>query len=151
MYEFVDRPVTTLGRGGRFLIWSLRSWVASMAQEECPARTIAPAFARWKMIGGLQPFHRTMLLLNRDALERLQFCSLHCNHVSEHEAIFLCLVRQIGTRHIAQVRDTLALLIEEESVGDLLAGLCELTDRMNDAAILPGPPSEAGPVAPRHI
>ena len=26
MYEFVDRPITSLDKGCRFLIWSMRSW-----------------------------------------------------------------------------------------------------------------------------
>src|SRR3546814_4082893 len=43
--------------------------VTAIGRKRCPARMLAPAFAKWRMIGGLQAFHRTMLLFNRDALE----------------------------------------------------------------------------------
>lgn len=137
MYEFVDRPVTSLNAGGRFLIWSMRSWVASAGGENCPARVIAPAFASWNMIGGLQAFHRMMLILNRDALEAFRFCALHCNHISEHEAIILSLLVALGEQGPAPVRDTLTLLLGEDSIGDLLGALSELAARMDQAAVYP--------------
>ena len=143
MYDFVDRPVTSLDRGGRFLIWALRSWTAWIGHKECPARAIAPAFARSNMIGALQPFHRTMLLINRDALENFGFCSLNCNRVSEHEAIIVTMIRMLGEDRPAAVRDTLSLLIEEDSIGDVLASLCELASRMDEAALFPGCPAAA--------
>ena len=145
MYDYIDRPVTQLGRGGRFLIWSMRSWVQAMRGEPCPSSVLAPAFAKWKMIGGLQPFHRAMLLLNRDALETFGFCSLTCNRVSEHEAIMLTLIGAAGTGHRQRLRETLALIVEEDSVGDLLRSLCELAGAMSAAMLLPEAP--AGPPA----
>jgi len=33
MYDFIDRPVTDLGHGGRLLIWSMRSWVQAMSEK----------------------------------------------------------------------------------------------------------------------
>src|SRR5690606_36308555 len=96
MYEFLDRPVTCLDPGGRFLVWSMRSWVQAMRGDASPATTLAPAFAKWKMIGGLQAFNRAILLLDRDALETFRFCSLNCDHVSEHEAIIISLVGRAG-------------------------------------------------------
>lgn len=92
MYEFVDRPVTSLDHGGRFLVWSMRSWVKAMGERSCPAGAIAPAFGQWRMLSGLQPFLRIMALFNRHGLENFQFCALPCNHVSEHEAIIVSLI-----------------------------------------------------------
>ena len=140
MYDFVDRPVTSLDGGGRFLIWSMRSWVAALGQRECPAARLAPAFARWRMIGGLQPFHQAMLLLNRDALEPLRFCALPCNHVSEDEAILLALVGQLGGGKTLAARDTLALLIDESSLGDALARFADLAGVLAPLSLLPAPP-----------
>lgn len=137
MYDFVDRPVTSLDAGGRFLVWSMRSWVKSLGGSHCPASAIANAFARWKMIGGLQHFHRMMLLLNRDGLEKLRFCSLACNKVSEHEAILLAIVSALAMDRSIQARDTIALLIAEDSVGDLLSEMHALARAMELVSLVP--------------
>ncbi|MDE8650129.1 hypothetical protein [Novosphingobium album (ex Liu et al. 2023)] len=138
MYEFVDRPLSTLDPGCRFLVWSMRAWVMMLGNRACPAQAIAPAFARWRMIGGLQPFHRAMLIFNRDALETFAFCSLGCDHVSEHEALILSLACQLRETGPEAARDTLLLLVAEDSVGDLLEALASLNAAMAVAGIFPG-------------
>lgn len=138
MYDFLDRPVTTLDHGGRFLVWSMRIWVKTMGESQCPVSAIAPAFARWRMIAGLAHFHKAMLMFNRDALEQFGFCALQCNHVSEHEAIILSLICSLRDSRPQAVRDTLALLVEEERIGDLLGVLSALGRSMDDAGIFPG-------------
>lgn len=143
MYEFLDRPVTSLDHGGRFLIWSMRSWVKAMGERQCPGSTLGSAFARWNMIAGLQPFLRMMALFNRNGLETFQFCALACNHVSEHEAIILSLMCSLRDSRPDALRDTLALLIEEDSIGDLIASLSALGRMMDEAAIFPARPVTA--------
>ncbi|MCJ2179219.1 hypothetical protein [Novosphingobium album (ex Hu et al. 2023)] len=138
MYQYVDRPLSTLDEGARFLVWSMRAWVTAIGHKRCPARMLAPAFAKWRMIGGLQAFHRTMLLFNRDALETFAFCSLSCPHVSEHEAVILELVTSLRDRGPVATRETLDLLIAEESVGDMLETLSRLGAVMAIAGIFPG-------------
>src|SRR5215207_11224620 len=123
MYDFLDRPVTGLDHGGRFLVWSMRIWVKTMGEGQCPVSTIAPAFAKWRMIAGLTHFHKAMLMFDRDGLEKFGFCSLHCNHISEHEAIILSLVCSLRDARPQTVRDTLALLVEEERIADILGAL----------------------------
>lgn len=137
MYEFLDRPVTSLDQGGRFLVWSMRIWVKTVGESNCPVSAIAPAFAKWQMIGGLAHFHKAMLMFNRNALETFGFCALQCNHVSEHEAIILSLVCSLRDSRPQSVRDTLALIVEEERIGDLLAALTALGNSMDKAAIFP--------------
>lgn len=138
MYDFLDRPVTSLDHGGRFLIWSMRSWVKAMGDRQCPATAIGNAFARWNMIRGLQPFLRMMALFNRTGLETFQFCALPCNHVSEHEAIILSLVCSLDDGRPGVLRDTLAMLVEEDSIGELLASMGSLGESMTAASIFPG-------------
>jgi hypothetical protein len=137
MYDFLDRPVTGLDRGGRFLVWSMRIWVKTMGESQCPVSAIAPAFAKWGMIAGLAHFHKAMLMFNRDALEQFGFCSLHCNHISEHEAIILSLVCSLRDARPQTVRDTLALLVEEERIGDLLGALSALGRSLDEAGLFP--------------
>jgi hypothetical protein len=138
MYEFVDRPVTSLDHGGRFLVWSMRSWVKAMGERTCPAGAIAPAFGQWRMLSGLQPFLRVMAMLNRHGLENFQFCGLPCNHISEHEAIIVSLLCNLREDRSALVHDTLTLLVEEEAIGDLLTSLSHLGKAMEAATISPG-------------
>lgn len=137
MYEFLDRPVTSLDPGGRFLVWSMRSWVKAMGERMCPATVVGGAFARWNAIRGLQPFLKMMTIFNRTGLETFHFCSLPCNHVSEHEAIILSLVCSLRDSRPDSVRDTLALLVEEDSIGELIDALTALGGTMVDASIFP--------------
>ena len=137
MYEFVDRPVTSLDHGGRFLVWSMRSWVKAMGDKCCPAGSNAPAVGQWRMLPGLQPFLRVMTLFNRYGLENFQFCALPCNHISEHEAIIVSLLCTVRDSRPDLVHDTLTLLVEEEAIGDLLASLSALGKAMDTAAIYP--------------
>lgn len=140
MYDFLDRPVTSLDNGGRFLIWSMRSWVKAMSDRQCPATIVGAAFARWDMIRGLQPFLRMMTVFNRHGLETFQFCALPCNHVSEHEAIIVSLMCSVRDARPDMLHDTLTLLVEEESIGDLLEALTALGDSMDSAGICPARP-----------
>ena len=142
MYDFIDRPLSVLDQGGRFLTWSMRSWVKAMAERQCPASAIAPAFARSNVLPGLQPFLRIMATFNRSALEPFQFCALPCNHVSEHEAIILSLVCSLRDSAPDAIGDTLAMLVEDDSLGELIVALAALGRAMEAAAIFPARPIE---------
>lgn len=140
MYQYVDRPLSTLDEGCRFLVWSMRAWVTAIGQKRCPAQLLAPAFARWRMIGGLQPFHRAMVLLNRDALDTLAFCPMGCSHVSEHEAVILELITSLRDRGPQSTRQTLELVVGEDSIGDMLETLSRIGAALAIAGIFPGEP-----------
>lgn len=151
MYDFLDRPVTDLDQGGRFLIWSMRNWVKAVAERKCPASVIARAFAKWNMLHGLQPFLRMMAQFNRHGLENFQFCALQCNHVSEHEAIIISLVCSLRDDRPDAVRKILDLLVEEEAVGDVILALSSLGRSMDKAEIYPTRPSPVRPSAARNV
>lgn len=140
MYQYVDRPLSSLDEGSRFLVWSMRAWVTAIGHKRCPAQLLAPAFAKWRMIGGLQPFHRAMMLFNRDALETFAFCPMACTHVSEHEAVILELVTSLRDRGAQATRETLELVVADDSVGDLLETLSRLGAAMAIAGIFPCEP-----------
>jgi hypothetical protein len=140
MYEFIDRPVNSLDRGGRFLIWSMRAWVKAVGERNCPAGTIAPAFAKYNMVLGLQPFLRMMALFNRHGLENFRFCSLSCAHVSEHEAIILSLICSLCEARFDDVSKALDLLVEAEFVGDIIHAMTHLGQAMHKKAIYPTRP-----------
>lgn len=140
MYDFVDQRVTSLDHGGRFLIWSMRSWVHALGKSKCPPSAIGPAFAKWNMIGALPHFHMAMMVLNRDALEILRFAPLGCHHVSEDEALLLNLFRSLRNNNPKVVRDTLTLMVNEDSVGSLFVALTALALRLAEAGLIPEAP-----------
>jgi hypothetical protein len=148
MYDFVDRPVTSLDRGGRFLIWSMRAWVKAVGERKCPTGTIAPAFAKYNMALGLQPFLRMMALFNRHGLESFRFCSLSCEHISEHEAIILSLICSLCETRSDDVSKTLDLLVETEFVGDIIQAMTHLGQPMHKAQIYPTRPLPCTPSGP---
>lgn len=145
MYQFVDRDLESVDEGARFLVWSMRAWVTSMSLRNCPAHALAPAFARWRMIGGLQAFHRTMLLFNRDALETFGFAPLACSRISEHEALILGLVVTMRDQGPRVARETIELMVQDDAVGDLLGTISTLSATLMVAGMFPG-----DAFAPRH-
>jgi hypothetical protein len=142
---FVDRPVTVLDRGGRFLVWSMRRWSSVVCEDRCPGPALAPAFARWRMIGGLQPFVRLMIALQRDAMRPLRFCALPCNRISEDEAIMLSLMVAAQTERRVTVSETLALLVAEDNLGDALGAVFAIAGALGDAELAPGYPQAGEP------
>ena len=130
MYEFIDRPVTSLDHGGRLLVWAMRSWVTAVKDRKCPAHALAPAFASAKILSSLQQFLRTMGLFNRHGLETFQFHAVNCARISEHEAILLSLFQAMRGQLREMARETLGLLVEEVAVDDLLLSLSHLTGAM---------------------
>jgi hypothetical protein len=140
MYDFVDRPISSLDRGGRFLTWTLRNWVRALSEGRCPAAAVGPAFANWSMIGGLQPFHRMLMLFNAHGLQAFRVAPAECRCVAEDEAIFLSLVNGLEHMKPADSRDTLALLVEEVHIGAAFEALALLGGVMRQASLFPGKP-----------
>jgi hypothetical protein len=141
MYDFVDRPVTSLDRGGRFLIWSMRRWVRALAEHACPPNAIGPAFAKWNMIGALPDFHMAMTVLNRDALDSVHFAPLDCLRVAEDEAILLHLFRAMHDTPPDRMLAVLSLVVMEDATAPLLAALTGIARRLADAGLIPQAPA----------
>ena len=138
MYAFLDRPVSDLDQGGRFLVWSMRSWVRAMSTRTEPAQALGPAFARWNASQGLRHFQLLMQLFNRSGRETFQFCAIPCNHVSEHEALILSLIcARRRNLDADSVRETVAMLIERDRIADMLNALDELGTALETAGIFP--------------
>lgn len=141
MYEFLDRPVTGLDNGGRFLVWSMRTWVNGNAGRVCPASRLAQPFSQWNILPGLQPFLRMMALFNRYGLSSLGFCALRCNHISEHEAIILSLMCSLRKDRPERLHATLAMLVDEDGICGLIEALASLGRAMDAAGIYPDKPT----------
>jgi hypothetical protein len=126
MYDYVDRRLTQLEPGSRFLVWSMRLWVTAIGIGQCPTPAVAPAFARWRAFGALAPFMKAMALLNRDALETFHFSPVACEQVSEHEAIVLSVARAMSESRFGEASETLALIVAPDALGELVEALAAL-------------------------
>jgi len=140
MYDFVDRRVTSLDRGGRFLVWSMRSWVAAFGEGRCPSAALGPAFMKWGMIDALPHFAMAMLLLARHAHQPVSFAPLPCGRVREDEALMLGLFRMMRDETPDRVTDTIALIVEDEVVSPLLTAITAFTMQLADAGLIPEAP-----------
>lgn len=138
MYDFVDRPVTDLDHGGRFLVWSMRSWVTALTDRKCPGHRVAAAFAKWTMLPGFRPFLRVMAILNGHGLRTFRYCALGCNHVAEDEAVLISLICSLQDQRPEMVHAIVGHLVEEEVAADFILALSGLGRAMDAAGIFPG-------------
>jgi hypothetical protein len=143
MYDFVDQRVTSLDRGGRFLVWSMRSWVAAFGEGRCPSAALGPAFMKWGMIDALPHFAMAMLLLARHAHQPVSFAPLPCGRVREDEALMLGMFRMMRHETPDRVTDTIALIVEEDVVSPLFTALTALAMQLADASLIPEAPRAA--------
>ena len=130
MYAFVDRPVESLCNSGRFLLWAMRGWTQAAERGLCPPRLLYRGFAAVDAQGALPDFHVAMALLGSDAAETLFLAPMPCPQISEHEAILLGLWRDFSVGSTANLRATLALLAEGESVRPIANAMSATTGRL---------------------
>lgn len=135
MYDFVDRPVSSLNRGGRMLVWAMRHWVKAASAGRCPCGDVAPAFHKSGLMPSFPHFHVMMAVLNREALERLRFCTVDCGRVGEHEALVLSLLRGVHAGPAERVRETAALIVAPDAVGTLIIALTALAHALAEAGL----------------
>ena len=141
MYDFVDRPVTSLDHGGRFLIWSMRSWVRTVHAGHCPCTAIGPAFSKWGMVVGLPHFNMLMTILNKEALNNVNFGPLGCRRVREDEAIIINLIRGLYVGRHDQVRETIQLLVDADATANMMTAVTALGHAMVNAGLFPEAPA----------
>lgn len=140
MYDFIDRPIGHLDQGGRFLVWSMRFWVRAMHKGICPTTEIGSAFEQRDMGDALPHFNMAMIILNRHARENLGFGPVPCRRVHEAEALLLSILSATRHESATRTRQTLALMVEAEWVGPLLAALSALATRLGSVSLLPQAP-----------
>lgn len=133
MYDFLDRPVTALDSNGRFLLWAMRGWTHSVAQGNCPARSLGRAFAGHNAAGVLPDFHMTMALIARRAGEPLALAPMGCSRICEHEALLLALWRDVGIGRRENVRATLAHVVPCDTVAAVAQAMSRASAAMTVA------------------
>lgn len=134
MYDFVDRPVSRLAHGGRFLLWAMRGWIQAASTGSCPPGALAPAFARHHVLPALPHLHMFLAELNRRALRQVAFSPLAACCISDDEAVLLQLCRDAGADPV-RARATLTLLLEEEAVEGAFESLLTLMARLENGSL----------------
>jgi len=140
MYDFVDRPVASLNRGGRMLVWAMRHWVRAVQVGRCPCGDIRPAFEGRTLGAAFPHFHVMMAVLNRHAVEKMRFGPVDCERVGEHEALVLAMVCAARGPDLSQAERTASLILERAQVTHLLVPMAALAHALADANRLPAGP-----------
>lgn len=130
MYDLIDRRVDALEQGSRFLLWSMRSWVASMTERLCPCQVLGPVFSKMGLLNALPDIHMAMSLLNQNALGQLSLSPVSEMHISESEALLLCIWRDMAWGRGAAARSTLELMVDSDSVGAIFVAIGASTSRL---------------------
>lgn len=146
MYDFIDRPVTSLNHGARLLLGAMRHWVGAVQAGRCPCRALGPLFNRPEVSAAFPPLHAMMATLNRHAVEKMSFGRVDCARVSEHEALVIALVRAManGGRHDerppAHVAAAATRIVGARHSAQLLAPMALLAQALAEANRLPAGP-----------
>ena len=140
MYDFLDRPVSSLNVGGRVLVWSMRQWVRSAATGRCPCSDVGPAFHHWGLLAGLSQFQLMMVTLARNSREKMTFCDPDCGCIGESEALLLEMFCTLRERGDGALRQTAKLVVHIPAVAPLATAVAALGRTLEGRAIYPERP-----------
>jgi hypothetical protein len=133
VYAYVDRPVTELGDGGRFLLHAMRGWLHAASRGQCPPGLLAPLFARAGALPALPAVNRLMVELNASARDKVAFLPVCAGVIGDDEAVLLQLWHdaRLDPPHAQR---TLALLLQPEATGAFDA-LLTASARLGEAGL----------------
>jgi hypothetical protein len=140
MYDFLDRPVSSLNVGGRVLVWSMRQWVRSAATGRCPCSDVGPAFHHWGLLAGLSHFQLLMITLARNSREKMTFCDPDCGCIGESEALLLEMFCTMRERGDAAFRQTAEFVVHRPAVTPLVTAVAALGRTLDGREIYPERP-----------
>ncbi|MBB4640506.1 hypothetical protein [Rhizorhapis suberifaciens] len=123
MYNLIDRPVTSLPEGSRFLLWAMRAWVTVSRKGDCPPARLASAFLRMSAIEALPHLHIAMSALNYDGRALLEFHCLHRDQIGDDEAVLLHLWSDMAAGNESVAVAVIELLVKEEAVMPLFSAI----------------------------
>ena len=137
MYDLIDRPVTLLPKGSRFLLWAMRAWVTVSRKGDCPPARLASAFLRMSAIEALPHFHIAMSALNVDGKAFLEFHCLHRDQISDGEAVLLHLWSDMAARNESASITIIEMLVKEEAVLPLFSAIKAAVPGFQTAGLTP--------------
>lgn len=123
MYDLIDRPVTLLPKGSRFLLWAMRAWITVSRKGDCPPAQLASAFLRMSTIEALPHFHIAMSALDHDGKAFLEFHCLHRDQISDSEAVLLHLWSDMAAGNESTSIAIIEMLVKEDAVLPLFSAI----------------------------
>lgn len=137
MYALIDRPVTALDPGSRFLLWAMRGWTDSAMRRRCPPGALGPAFGKMRTLDALPHFHIFMISLNRHARQKIELAAMDHPIIGEHEAILLALWHDAAADQSMHAKTILTLILTEEAVSTAAMALRQAMAHFAQAELLP--------------
>lgn len=123
MYDLVDRPVSILPEGSRFLLWAMRAWVTVQGRGDCPPAQLAPAFLKISAIEALPHFHIAMCTLNQAGREAIHFHCQHRGQIGDSEAVLLHLWSDMAKGHEGAAIAVMEMLVRDNAATHLFSAV----------------------------
>ena len=116
MYDLVDRPVSILPEGSRFILWAMRAWVTVQGRGDCPPAKLSPAFLKMSAIEALPHFHIAMSTLNCAGRDAVHFHCPHRGEIGDSEAVLLRLWSDMANGDECAAIKVVEMLVRNDAV-----------------------------------
>ncbi len=123
MYSYCDQNALNTSKGDRLLLWAMRAWTYSVAQNHCPFRLLLPIFCRMGIVTSTIHFHKSMSLLKLGGADLAVLTSPPGDQIGEQEAVLLALWNQVRRGEQAKAIRTLEYLVDPEWVTNSFAAM----------------------------
>ena len=144
MYDLVDRPVSILPEGSRFLLWAMRAWVAVQNKGECPPAKLAPAFLKMSAIEALPHVHIAMSTLDQAALGAIRFHCPHRGQIGDDEAILLRLWSDMAAGDECAAIAVIEMLVQADAATGYFSAVRAALPGLETAGLSPVIQSSSG-------
>lgn len=137
MYDLIDRPISILSNGDRFLLEAIRLWVAARSACQHPSALLAARFAQAGALEALGDFDAWMAQLSGHARVPIQI-NCKCGLVTDDESVLLTLARDLVTGRDAKARTTLSLLVADGAIAPTFCALARTAAMLGQIGLPPG-------------
>jgi len=137
MYDLIDQPAAALANGSRLVLWAMRGWVGALSRGFCPPATLAPAFAKLKLLPVLPHLHRVMTLLNDDPRTQIALAAIELPYITEDEALLLGLWRDVAAGREQAARGLLGLMVAGDAVTPIFDAMARAVAQLTIAQLVP--------------
>ena len=132
MYRYVDRAIGQLTAHERFLLASVRAWVAAARHRHCICAALEHGFRRHGAACALDDFTRAMAVLDSEAIAPLRFGSLDFARVTDDEARILALFDVARAGPMDRLRRVSANLVDDAAAPRLARAVDVVARAMTD-------------------
>lgn len=132
MYRYLDRAIGQLTAHERFLLASIRAWVAAAREGHCICAALQHGFRHHGAAGALGGFSCAMAVLDSEAIAPLRFGSLDFARVTDDEARILALFDVARAGSSDRLRRVSANLVDDAAAPRLARAIDVVARAMTD-------------------